>query len=137
VIPLPFFLVINTDLTSYPETGGRRFATREEAQAEADYRNSLHHAGPRMHLTVGEHKETMMKLKVIDVQPGDTLWAYAEQYLGHGSVWRDIAVRNAVDLFENVGDEMAKSLDILRAGTQIVVPVYEDDEEPFEPSGNV
>jgi nucleoid-associated protein YgaU len=34
------------------------------------------------------------KLKVITVQPGDSLWKLAEQNLGHGLRWRDLLAAN-------------------------------------------
>jgi len=74
-----------------------------------------------------------MKLRIVDVQPGATLWSLAEEHLGDGQMWRDLFVLNAVVLAEDVGDEMAKTLKILHAGSQLVVP---SDDEPFEPSGN-
>jgi hypothetical protein len=77
-----------------------------------------------------------MRLKIIDVQQGQTLWSIAEEHLGDGQMWRDVFVLNSVVLSENVGDEMAKTLKVLTAGTQLVVPVDDGDAPPFEPSGN-
>jgi len=77
-----------------------------------------------------------MKIKIITVQPGDTLWGFAEKHLGDGAMYPDIMVLNAVQLAESIGEELAKRFPLPIAGTQIVVPDVDDD-APFEPSGNV
>lgn len=75
-----------------------------------------------------------MKLKVVDVREGDTLWSVAEDHLGSGQMWRDVLVSNSTFIAESIGDEMAKTLKVLAAGTQLVVPIFEDDDD-FQPSG--
>jgi len=76
-----------------------------------------------------------MKLRIVDIQPDQTLWGIAEEHLGSGQLWRDVLVMNAVVLAENIGDELAKTLHILGAGTQLVVPADDDDDGDFQPSG--
>lgn len=76
-----------------------------------------------------------MNLKIVDIKDGDTLWGLAQENLGDGQLWRDIFILNAAILAENIGDEMAKTLHVLTAGTQLIIP-DDDGDEPFEPSGN-
>ena len=75
-----------------------------------------------------------MKLKIYEVNEGDTFWGIADDNLGDGQLWRDIFILNAAILAENIGDEMAKTLKVLTAGTQLILP-DDDGDEPFEPSG--